>query len=305
MSAKSTDRKIALVTGAAGIVGPSICESLKNSGWEVAAAGHTKESFERYKNLNGQPHPADIYLAADLTSADACHQLVKEAEDTLGPLSLLVHNATGNKRPPASLAEMTKEYCSAVFRVDAEAAIHLAQAALPSLKKTKGQIINMSSTRRYSLTSGCFVYTAAKAAVEGLTEALAFELLDDGIRVNAIRLGSVPGDAFLRPVLEKLDPVIAARLRADITRKHREEMQSSGMLCASPQEIGTIIAFLVSDAGRFINGTILDVDGGLHAKMLRIADSSSRKGGFYSHTIHDRWANEPEEALKEWLEENS
>jgi len=246
MDARPSSKRIALVTGAAGTIGPFICERLKADGWRVAAAGRTLESFQRYDNLNSRPHPSDVQLAGDLCSAKACHQLVQDAEKALGPISLLVNNATGNVNAPSNLDDMTPEYCSQVFRVDAEAGIYLAQAALPSLRVSKGQIINVSSVWRRSFRPGGFVYAAAKAAVEALTEGLAFELVDDGIRVNAIRVGAVPGDSFLRPALKDLEPNIAARVEADISRQHREEMQRAGIPCAAPQEIAAIIAFLAS-----------------------------------------------------------
>lgn len=302
MKASPTSKRIALVTGAAGTIGPAICECLKADGWQVIAAGRTLESFQRYQNLNGRPHPSDARVAGDLTSAEACQRLVQEAEAALGPVRLLVNNATGNVNPPASLDEMTAAYCSQVFRVDAEAPIHLAKAALPSLRATKGQIVNVSSVRRHSFDVGSFVYSAAKGAVEALTEALAFELFDDGIRVNAIRVGAVPGDSFLRPALQNLDPETAARVRADISRQHREELQGSGMPCAAPEEIGKLITFLASDAARFVNGAILDADGGFSAQMQRKLHNPEAKP--VRHTIHDHWEDKPEQALKEWLETN-
>lgn len=303
MNEASTSRPIALVTGAAGIIGPSICECLKADGWLVAAAGRTLESFHRYQNLNGRPHPSDAQVAGDLTSAQACRQLVRDAENNLGPLSLIVNNATGNVNPPPSLETLSSEYCSQVFRVDAEAPIHLTKAALPSLRSTKGQVINVSSVRRHCFLPGGVAYSAAKAAVEALTEALAFELFDDGIRVNAIRVGAIPGDSFLRAALKDVDLKTAARIKKDITRKHHQELEKSGMPCATPEEIGKIITFLASDTARFINGGILDADGGFPLQLQRKANNPS--ANWDEQKTHDHWKYEPEQALKEWLEANN
>jgi len=292
---------LALVTGAAGIIGPAICRELKNSGWTVAAAGRSLESFERHRQLHNEPHPADACFAADLADAAACARLVREVEEQMGPLTLLVNNATGNTRPPASFAEATPEYCHQVLAVDVLAAVYLAQAALPSLKANRGQIINVSSVRARNFVRGGSLYAAAKSALETLTEAMAFELQEDGIRVNDVRVGAIPGDAFLRPALEKLEPALAAQIHSEVMAEHFEESKKSGLPLGQPQDIAEIIAFLASPAARFINGAVIPADGAFGAANAQLAAEGIKARQQHSEpSSHDSWYKEPAKALAAW-----
>ena len=295
-------RSLALVTGAAGIIGPSICRELKNHGWTVAAAGRSLESFERHRQFHNEPHPADAFFAADLSDAAACARMVREVEEQTGPVALLVNNATGNTNPPASFEEATPDYCLQVMQVDVLAAVYLSQAALPSLRSNHGQIINVSSVRARHFYRGSFIYAAAKAALETLTEAMAFELQDEGVRVNDVRVGAIPGDAFLRPALEKLEPALAARIHAEVMAAHHTESQKSGLPCGTPQDIAKVIAFLASPAARFINGAIIPVDGAFGAANAGLAVEGIKARPKHADvTVHDLWYKEPERALAEWM----
>lgn len=295
--------RIALVTGAAGIIGPAICRQLKSDGWKVAAAGRTLQSFDRHRQFHHEPHPGDQFFAADLADPAACTRLVREVEERLGPVSLLVNNATGNTNPPASFAEATPAYCLQVMQVDVLAAVYLAQAAMSSLKACHGQIINVSSVRARQFQPAAFIYAAAKAAVETLTEALAFELQGEGIRVNGIRVGAVPGDAFLRPALEKLDPALAAAIHAEVIAAHRAQVGENGMPVGSPEDIAEVIAFLASPAARFINGAIVPIDGGFGAASAhRALEGFKARQDQADGSVHDAWHSEPERALAAWME---
>jgi NAD(P)-dependent dehydrogenase (short-subunit alcohol dehydrogenase family) len=298
--------KVALVTGAAGTFGPFICAALQSEGWKVAAAGRTAQSIEG-RFWSGKPYPADALLGADLADPKQCETLVKEAESSLGPLSLLVNNATANSSAlqPAGLADVSPDYCRRVFDVDLLAAIHLAKAALPSLISNRGQIINIGSVMVSNFGSGSFVYSAAKAALETITKALAYELLPQGVRVNCVRLGWVPGDKFLRPNLAALDAKTAARLRDDVMRQHIEEICQT-LPCADGHEAAAVVSFLASPAASFINGAILPADGGYGAAMQRMADSAlqrqSRKSG---PGVAERWTKNPAAEMAAWARKDA
>jgi NAD(P)-dependent dehydrogenase (short-subunit alcohol dehydrogenase family) len=290
----------ALVTGAAGRIGPAICRELQSRGWRVAAAGRTKQSFEAH------PHfPAAVLLEGDLRKVADCRHLVAAAEEALGPLSLLVNNATGNNVSPASLAEASPDFCLKVLQVDLLAAVYLAQAALPSLRANKGGIINISSVSVRHFLKGNFIYSAAKAALETLTESLAFELQDDGVRVNAVRVGAVPNPAFVRSAVAGLEPELARRIEVDVMEEYLVELGRRGVHYGSPDDVAGAVAFLASPAARFINGSVIPTDGGFFASMAkRAAERLAELGPAADSTIYELWSRQPREALAAWMEKN-
>lgn len=291
---------VALVTGAAGTIGPAICQALREAGWKVAAAGRTLPSFAQAEALRGGPYPADVQLEADLTRRDECFRLVERAVAALGPVTLLVNNATGNTGQPASFGQASEEYCRQVFAVDVLAAIYLSQAALPSLQAGRGQIINVGTVMTEQFERGAAVYSAAKAALETLTRSLAYEFLSDGVRVNCLRVGWVPGTSFVRPHLPKVDPAVWPELLRDTLAEHLEQSRAS-LPCGEPEDIAAAIAFLASPAAAFINGVVLPVDGGYGLGMLGLAaEKLAAPSRGAEPSVAERWKSDPAAAYEDW-----
>ncbi|MGH7996256.1 MAG: SDR family NAD(P)-dependent oxidoreductase [Opitutaceae bacterium] len=291
---------VALVTGAAGIVGPGICAELKAAGWTVAASDRSAEEFARLEGSGQAPLAADAVFPADLADPGGPAALVAEVRRRHGPIALLVNAATGHNRA-VSMDELDAAYFERVWRVDTLASVLLAQAAA---KPTPGLelVINFSSVRLQCVTPGHLPYIAAKAANEKLTEAMAVELAPRGIRVNCLRLGSVPGEGFLRAALEPLPPPLAARIRDDVLPKQFAAAASSAVLTGAvgrPADIGRTIAYLASPAGRFINGAVIPVDGGYALRQQQRAAAAAAEP-----TPGRRWMDDPRGSLREWLREH-
>lgn len=120
---------------------------------------------------------------------------------------------------------------------------------------TAGAIVNVSSHQARQAVPGCLPYATAKAAIEGLTRALAVEYGPRGIRVNAVAPGSVDTERY-QDFLRRLGPEGAAAVQRDMARLH-----PLGRV-ALAREVASVIALLLSDATGFVNGATVPVDGG-------------------------------------------
>jgi len=256
--------RIALVTGAGGILGPSICQALRQKGWLVAATDSTAENLDRARVLCGGIF-WDHDVAGNIASEDFCKALVSDVGKRVGDIGLLVNNAAIPGR--GSLDEITEEAALSIFRVNVLAPLWLTRACRGSLLRRRGSVINISSAQTQAFCEKTHLYVASKAALEQLTRSMASEFLGRGVRVNAIRVGRVPGAAFLRKWTDTLPPEAARELIERVMPVHLENARESmgPDAIGSPDGIASIVAFLASEDSRFINGEILTADGGFLA----------------------------------------
>src|SRR5690606_11150881 len=118
------------------------------------------------------------------------------------------------------LADLREEEVQLEIAVNLLAPLWLTRLALPSLRSNKGSIVNFSSIRVVSPRKSTLIYSCIKSAVEKATEVLAGSLLEDGIRVNALRIGVVPGNHFLRATAQQMSPERAVRMVQEIMPRH-------------------------------------------------------------------------------------
>jgi NAD(P)-dependent dehydrogenase (short-subunit alcohol dehydrogenase family) len=204
---------------------------------------------------------------ADLQDLDRCATVIAEARAKLGPIHLLVNNAVTNE-DPIKLKDLTPQYIRLMADVDLHAPLMLARAALPDLEATQGSIVNISSVAVRWNWSGSLMYGSMKAALEHATECLAAELAPQNIRVNCIRLGSVPGDMSLRHAISQLTPEQARQLVEDVMPVfERSQNMSAQPVTGRPRDVGELIVFLASPKARFLTGAVIPLDGGLVVQM--------------------------------------
>lgn len=252
-SAFSLDGAKALVTGGATGIGAAIAEALAASGADVAVTVHRSgadETLAAIQRHGRRAEALDMDLAA--ASKDALAQLVINAEARLGGLDILVNNAGIVRR--ADAMEHEWEDWRAVMAVNLDAVWLLSQAAAQRMAwRGSGAIINVASV--LSFQGGIRVpgYATAKHGVVGLTKALANEWAAYGINVNAIAPGYV--------VTKNTEA-----LRADESRMRELLSRIPAGRFAEPEEIAGAAVFLASPAAHYVNGAVLNVDGGWLAR---------------------------------------
>lgn len=269
----------AVVTGAAGILGPAICQTLRSSGWQVFATDRHAVDFDLAADVIGIGKFWNHRFITDISSKSACDTLIQEAETAIGPVHLLVNNAALSYRVN-SLADLEEDRALELLRVNLLAPLWLTAAAEESLTSTTGTIINISSAQTQGWLAENHLYVSSKAALEKLTETLASSFGPRGIRCVGIRIGSFPGDHFMRDHLRDLPPEAARSLYREVFPRHLDlSRKALGNECVgTPADLAELIVFLTSEHARMLHGSILNLDGGFTSRPAPwVGISESRK----------------------------
>jgi 3-oxoacyl-[acyl-carrier protein] reductase len=235
----------ALVTGASGGLGSSIAKALAAQGARLAVSGSNVEKLERFRGELGGDHVA---LGCNLSDGAAVDQLIPQAVEALGgKLDILVNNA-GITRDNL-LMRMKDDEFEEVIRVNVEAAFRLMRAAAkPMMKARFGRIISITSVVGVTGNPGQANYVASKAALIGMTKAVAQELASRSITVNAIAPGFM-ASAMTDALNEQQRSAILSRI----------PMGAMG----SGDDIGAACVYLASREAGYVTGQTLHVNGGM------------------------------------------
>ncbi|ALK08467.1 3-oxoacyl-[acyl-carrier-protein] reductase [Blastochloris viridis] len=236
--------KTALVTGATGGIGAAIARALHQHGATVAISGTRAEVLQ---TLAGDLGERVHVLPCNLSDTAAVEALVPAAEAALGKLDILVNNA-GITRDNLFM-RMKDEEWDQVIAVDLTAGFRLARAAVKGMMKRRhGRIIGITSVVGVTGNPGQGNYAAAKAGMIGMSKALAAEVASRGITVNCIAPGFI-STAMTDVLNDKQRESVLGRVPA-------------GRL-GSPDDIAAAAVYLASNAGGYVTGQTLHVNGGM------------------------------------------
>ena len=238
--------KIALVTGASGIIGGACARMLAKKGYALALQyhRHPEKAQALFEHLSNET-PV-VMQAADISRNTDVSELFRAIETRLGRIDLLV-NCAGAALAQKVLTDVTEEEMDRVYAVNVKGAMLLTRAAIPHmLQKGSGSIVHISSM--WGLTGGSCeaVYSASKGALNAFVKAMARELAPSRIRVNAVAPGLVPS------------PMNSALSQTDLDA-FRQDTPLGELI--TPEQVAQAVCYLAE--AEMVTGQILSVDGGI------------------------------------------
>jgi 3-oxoacyl-[acyl-carrier protein] reductase len=239
--------RVALVTGSTRGLGRSIAFRLARDGLAVAVNGlDSKDAVEVAADIH-QTGVVAAGFAADVTDDRQVRELVSAVTEQLGPVEILVLNATG-PQPEAPAASVSWDDHLDQLAFFVRSPVLLLRAVLPSMSQRRfGRIVHIDSEVAHRPSPGRSAYAAAKNAQIGLSRAWALELAPLGITVNTVAPGFIPVERH-----------------ADVSERVRSEYVATVPIgrFGTPEDVAHAVAFLASDESGFITGQRIVVDGG-------------------------------------------
>jgi NAD(P)-dependent dehydrogenase (short-subunit alcohol dehydrogenase family) len=229
-----------------------MAKALAGAGVHIALVARDRARLERVRDDIAARGGAAAVFVADVTREEEVSKLAEAIQAQLGSPQILVNNAGINLRK--NLVDFTLEEFRSVLDASLISTFLMCRALVPRMKGTGyGRILNMSSIMSHVSLAGRAAYSSAKAALLGLTRALALELAADGITVNGISPGPIGTDMNLALMN---NPEINAQFLANLPVGRWGKVE----------EIGALACYLCSDAAGFITGTDILIDGGWTAR---------------------------------------
>ena len=242
------DGKVALITGADSGIGRAVAALFAREGADVAILYLCEhDDAAKSKAIVEKEGRRAITIAGDIGDKAICEQAVKRTVDELGGLDILVNNA-GEQHSDKDISDITEDQLKRTFQTNIFGMFFLTQAAAPHLKKGSA-IINCTSETMYAGSKHLLDYSATKGAITAFTRSLALNLIEKGIRVNAV----APG-----PIWTPLNPFGGQDPKKIPDFGKDTPMGRPGQ----PNEVAPSFLFLACEDSSYMTGQVLHPDGG-------------------------------------------
>ena len=253
MNAKQLDRKIAVITGGTQGLGEATARLFVERGAAgMVICGRNVERGQTIAHELDASNCKTIFVQADLTQVEDCRAVVADADRAFGRIDILVNAAGITDR--GTILDTSPELFDRMFAICARAPFLLMQDTAKIMRREKipGSMVNILSMASHGGQPFIFAYSAAKAALAGMTKNAAYSLMLDQIRVNGLNIGwmDTPGEDHTQKQFHNAgdDWLAQAESRQPFKR------------LLKPREVAQAIAFLASDESGMMTGSIIDFD---------------------------------------------
>lgn len=236
--------KVAIVTGASRGIGRAIAGRLAAEGAQCVLCARDQERLAQAAGVSG------AFLGLDLREPDAPARLAAFAVERFGRIDIVVNNAGATRRGP--FLGLSEDDWSDGFALKFFGAVRLCRAAWPHLVASHGSVVNIAGAGGRTPGAEFAVGGSVNAALLSFTKSLAETGINDGVQVNAVNPGTVRTDRFRA----RLATMGGETAEAQFVKSERITR------VGEPEDIAALVAFIVSAEGRFLQGSMIDMDGG-------------------------------------------
>ncbi len=250
------DGRVALITGSSRGIGRGIALALAAEGCDVMLTGRDEDALREVSAGIVKLGRRTEFEVLDLREKDAPAALAAAVRARFGRLDVLVNNAGTTKR--GDFLALTDADWEEGYALKLFAHVRLARAAWPMLKQSGGSLITIAGTSGRVPTAGFTIGSSVNAACVAFSKALADLGKEDGVQVNSINPSYVETERFWRRI--KADMARTGKDEADVREWHRADIGVTRF--GTPQDVAGLVAFIVSQRGRWLHGATIDLDGG-------------------------------------------